>query len=159
MGINKKISHVNKLSFQHKCWLVYFFVGSFVAWLALRFVAIRNLAKKMGVHVEARQISTLAKPEQEKMALEMGELLTRIANNTPWECACLAQALCIKSLLNQYKIPSILYLGASLSRADSNQANVMKAHSWVDVRSTTIIGGPQHRQYQVVASFVSLKFD
>ena len=127
----------------------------------------RRLSKPMGVHAGNRQLSTLASREQIQIASEAGVLMARVASNTYWECSCLTQALCVKRLLNFYQVPSVLYLGALFESVnnfnkktnDKNRPHDFKAHAWVDVHSTTIIGGPQNTKYQVVATFMSLSFD
>ena len=159
MGITKKIYLIRQLNRQQKCWLFYFVLSSLVTRFALSFVAIRKLAKPMGVAIGNKELSTLATSGQIKMASEMGALMARVANNIPWQCTCLAQALCVKRLLNFYKVPSVLYIGALISAGEDNKHNQLKAHAWIDVQSKTVIGGPQHLKYQVIAAFMSLSFD
>ena len=158
MSITKKIYLIKQLNRQQKCWLFYFVFSSLMTRVALKFVAMRKLAKPMGVAVGNRQLSALATSEQIKMASEMGVLMMRVANNVPWQCTCLAQALCVKRLLNFYKVPSVLYIGALISPNESIESKQLKAHAWINVQSITVIGGPQHLKYQVVATFMSLSF-
>jgi len=95
----------------------------------------------------------LASKEQVVSAVEMGKFMSMVANNTPWKCQCLSQALCVKWLLNRYKIPSVFYFGSALEKKDNKTH--MKAHAWIDVGSKTVIGGPQHQHYKVVATFTT----
>ena len=115
-----------------------------------------RLAQSMGTSIGNRQASTLVSDDQLNQAKEMGELMARVANNTPWECSCLTQAICVKRLLNWYRVPSILYLGAWFDNTSTQASTEFKAHAWVNVRSETVIGGPQNQYYQVVASFINL---
>ena len=109
----------------------------------------------MGDHLENRQLSVLVPPEQMRKAWDIGRLMSSVGKNVPWECKCLSEALCVKWLLNHYQIPSVFYLGAML---DPEAEKGMKAHAWVTVGHYVVIGGPVHRDYQVVATFITSGF-
>jgi len=149
-----KIKYVLSLKLEHQIWLVYFFIASFLAWLALRFTSMQRLTAMMGTSLENREASSLANLNQIKLASKMGQLMQRVASNVPWGSQCLAQALCVKWLLNRYKIPSAFYLGALFE-----SKKTMKAHAWINVKDQTIIGAPQHNSYRVVGTFITFNFD
>ena len=157
MNLIKQTKKINNLTFQQKCWLIYLFVSSLLYWFALRFIPMHNLSKSLGLANDNRLTSTLANKTQREHAKEIGNLMSRIANNTLWTCTCLNQALCVKRLLNYYKIPSVLYLGAVIDTQQNSNAG-FKAHAWVGVHQDTVIGAPQHQDYDVVASFLSIGF-
>lgn len=152
MSLIEKVRFISGLPLRKKGWLVVFTLSSLLTWFALRFIPMRKLAKMMGHHLENRTVCIPADRKDLLIALEMGQLMSMVANNTPWPCKCLAQALCVKWLLNRYKVPSILHLGAKL---DSSHEARMQAHAWVNVHDHTVIGGPQHQHYRVVATFTS----
>ncbi len=154
MNFNDKIQFILRLPLEKKGWLGVFAIGSLLAWIALRFVPMRKLSKLMGSHLENRTVCIPTEKSQLFTALQMGQLMSMVANNTPWPCKCLAQALCVKWLLNRYQISSILYLGAQISNIAGRP---MLAHAWINVHDSTVVGGPQHQKYQVVASFTTPK--
>jgi len=78
-----------------------------------------------------------------------------VANNVPWPCKCLAQALGVKWILKLEGIPSVTYLGAMLTKCDQDKES-MKAHAWVSVGPSIVIGRSKDK-YAVVGTFVSLK--
>jgi len=143
------VKYIFSLPFEKKIWLIVFTVGSLVAWVAIRLLSMHRLSKVMGYHIENRAVCMLATDFQVKKAIEMGKLMRRVSNNVPWACKCLSEALCVKWLLTRYKIPSVFYLGAKLG-------NGMQAHAWVEVGQRIAIGAPQHREYKVVATFITL---
>ncbi len=106
----------------------------------------------MGSYLENRQVVVIANDAQRIKASRIGRLMKTVSKNVPWECKCLSEALCVKWLLNYYKIPSVFYLGARLDKEDKNG---MKAHAWVTVGPQIVIGGPGHKDYHVVATFTS----
>jgi len=150
-----KIRYIIALKFEHQLWLMYFFTASFLVWLMLRFTSMKTLSTMMGQSLENRQACSLATQGQIEVASKMGTLMQRIANNTPWASQCMSQALCVKWLLNRYKIPSVFYLGALVESPNKT----MKAHAWIDVQEQTIIGAPQHKNYDVVGTFITFNFN
>lgn len=137
---------------ERKFWLVVCFIGSLLAWFAIRLISMRKLASFMGSYLENRQVVVIANDSQRIKASGIGRLMKTVSKNVPWECQCLSEALCVKWLLNYYKIPSVFYLGA---RLDSEDKNGMKAHAWVTVGPSSVIGGPGHKYYHVVATFTT----
>ena len=156
MNFMQRFCYLWKLSGEKKLWAVYFLLSLFIIWVSLRFISMPRLAKRMGDHLQNRTASTLADVSQVNKSLEMGKLISMVAKYTPWSSSCLAQALSIKVLLNYYKIPSILYLGAYLHSTQEQLEKTMKAHAWVDVKNHTVIGAPQHLKYSVIGSFATL---
>ena len=150
-----KIRYAFNLKFEQQVWVVYFFAASFFVWLTLRFTTMQTLANMMGESLENRQACSLADKNQVKTASIMGSLMQKVARNVPWGSQCMAQALCVKWLLNRYKIPSVFYLGALIE--SPNQT--MKAHAWIDVKQQTIIGAPQHKNYHIVGTFITFSFN
>ena len=96
----------------------------------------------------------MATPEQLKKARQIAMAMTNVANNVPWPCLCLAQALCVNWLLKKEGIPSVTHLGAKL---DNDITKGMKAHAWVCVGPRAIIGGHEN-SYPIVGTFTSTDF-
>lgn len=112
-------------------------------------------------YLSNRQVSVLALKGQINKARCIGKLMESVSRNVPWECKCLAEAICVKWLLNRYQIPAVFYLGARINAApnsntnDSATSENLQAHAWINVGQCTVIGAPTHRCYQVVATFVT----
>jgi len=156
MSMNKRqtFAYILSLSLEKKAWLVLFTIGSIVARVTINFFPIRVLLNRSGEHLENHTLTILATTEQTRKAVQMGQLMSMVGNNTPWGCKCLCEALIVNFLLKLYKIPSVVYFGALI---DSQQKSSMKAHAWVDVGKRTVIGAPQHRRYRVTATFTNPK--
>ncbi len=152
MTLFEKVTFVTNLPLERKFWLLVCFIGSLLAWFAIRMITMKKLASLMGHYFENRQVAVIANDEQRVKASRIGKLMTSVGKNVPWECKCLSEALCVKWLLNYYKIPSVFYLGAKL---DSEDKAGMKAHAWITVGPYFVIGGPGHKDYQVVATFTT----
>jgi len=150
MSFAQTIKHITSLPLEKKGWLVVFFVGSLFTKLLLKVISMPKLARLLGSHLDNRNVSMLATSQQIHTALDMGRLMSQVAKAVPWKTSCLPQALCVKWLLNRYGIPSAFYLGAAISSSEG-----MKAHAWVDVQQSTVIGGPQNQHYKVVATFTT----
>jgi len=154
MSLTEKIKYVYDLPIVQKLWLVSFMGGSLIAWFVIRFVSMKALSSHLGHHLGNRTVCIPTESENIQLAIRMGQLMSMVGNNTPWECKCLSEALCVSWLLNLYRIPSVFYLGAAIVPQDER---MMKAHAWIDVGDRTIIGGKQKIKYGVVATFTRIK--
>ena len=133
--------------------MVKYFKEKWNATLEETIIPMRKLAGLMGHHLNNRAVCMLANERDVRKAIRIGQLAQMVDNATPWQFPCLAQALCVKWLLNRYRIPSVFYLGTMIVKQEAKPE--MKAHAWVDVRQHTVVGAPQHKQYTPVASFVT----
>ncbi|MFX4228799.1 MAG: lasso peptide biosynthesis B2 protein [Porticoccaceae bacterium] len=155
MTLSEKISHLLKLPAERKLWLLVFFIGSLLSWFAIRISNSQTLASKMGdQHLQNRTLCVLVNDEQAAMASRMGKLMYSVSKNVPWESKCLTDALCVKWLLDRYKIPAVFYLGARINN-DKTSLEAMQAHAWLSVGPFVVTGAPEHLDFQVVATFVS----
>ena len=152
MTFKEKIVFVWRLPLKRKMWLAGALLGSIISLLIIYILPSRYIKHFLGHSLSNRQFFVLVTQEQRLVARQIASLVKTVAHKVPWPCECLAQALCVKWLLNRYNIPSVMHLGARFEEQDST---VMKAHAWVNVGAYTVIGGPQHRQYKVVATFTT----
>jgi len=90
------------------------------------------------------------KQEQEADAKRIGLIITRAANNTPWESACLVQSLTASRMLKQREIPGVFYLGVKRSDGDKE---LMKAHAWSKCGSITVTGGENSDGFTILSTF------
>ncbi len=82
--------------------------------------------------------------------LDISRAICRAANNTPWESACLVQALSAYRMLQRRSIPGVFYLGVM---KDETSEEKMKAHAWTEVGEKIVTGGAGHEQYSVIAVY------
>lgn len=64
----------------------------------------------------------------------------------------MVEAILTHWLLNRYRVPHVICLGAYLTKDPSEP---MKAHAWVRVGPRIIVGAAGHQRYAVTAVFVS----
>ncbi len=126
------------------------------AWLTLGImraailtVPFKRLTRSLKQQQDDPEISSLHRQEME-IALAVGEMISRAANNTPWESACLAQSLTAQRMLKRRGIPGVFYLGV---RKDENGDEKMSAHAWTRCGGTIITGQEGHEDYTVVSVF------
>lgn len=156
MTLTQKASYIIQLPLEEKGWLIAFFIGSLIARIAIMVLPMNTLTRFMGHHLENRMVCIPANQKSTSSAIKMGRLMSLVSNNTPWKCACLSEALCLKWLLNRYRIPYVLYLGATLT---STSATSIKAHAWIDVGEQTIIDNYDDIVFKVTATFTSMKLN
>ena len=98
-------------------------------------------------HMKPPQIIQLRK--MKKVAL-VGDAIKRAAKSTPWESACLAQALTGWRMLQKQGIPGVIYLGV----CKENETNTaIKAHAWSKCGEAIITGAKGHKAFTVVSTF------
>jgi hypothetical protein len=82
--------------------------------------------------------------------LAVSRAIYRAANNTPWESACLVQALSAHRMLLKRDIPGIFYLGVMKDNVEDCQ---IKAHAWTEVGERIITGKAGYEKYNVIAVY------
>ena len=155
MTFKQKTLFIWRLSLKQKAWLLGCVISSLFCLLIVYVIPSRHLNYFLGEPLSNRQLCVLVTPTQMKQARKIASLMRSVANNVPWPCKCLAQALSVRWLLKLEGIPSVIYLGAMFSAKEENNSN-MKAHAWLSVGSSIIIGHTSDN-YAVVGTFVSLK--
>lgn len=99
---------------------------------------------------QEREEPVVLSEKELSMAQTVGRSITRAANHTPWESACLTQALAAQRMLLKRKVPGQFYLGVA---KDESVDESMKAHAWSQCGDTIITGGAGHEQFTVVSVF------
>ena len=75
------------------------------------------------------------RPQRE--AVRVGSAVRRASRMLPWHPTCLPQALAARIMLRRRGIDYESHLGVIKTAP-------FKAHAWVTVRGTPIVGGPTH---------------
>lgn len=155
MALGRKLITFLRMGPEKHLWVAAFTLGSLVAWVAIRALRMKRLGAFLGEHQPTNGLSVLATEAQRAKAWEIGQVMAAVGRNVPWECKCLAEALCVKWMLDRYRIPSVTFLGAYLAPED---AKGMKAHAWLAVERKIVIGGRLSPLYKVTAVFVQTRF-
>jgi hypothetical protein len=71
-----------------------------------------------------------------------------MSRRTPWESACLAQAIAGKFMLRRRRIVSWLFLG---TRKDA--AGNLAAHAWLQIGPEILLGGAGRESFTALSSF------
>lgn len=120
-----------------------------VARLAILTVPFRKVAKHLGEQMAES-------PHRDQTALRtrlvrISWAVHTMSQHTPWESACLAQALAAKAMLRCRGITSTLYLG--LAKEQKDEQSGLLAHAWLRSGSMILTGGQGKDHYTVVATF------
>ena len=82
-------------------------------------------------------------------ALRIGTAVRRAAAHTPWESACLVQALTVWKMLERRGIPGLFYLGVRRGEA----GETMAAHAWSQSGEAILTGAAGRERFVVVSVF------
>lgn len=117
-----------------------------LARLALLTVPFRRIAPLLGTLQLESEAAVPAKTVRH--ANRIGWSVRTMARRTPWESACLTQAISAKAMLRRRRIHSTLYLGLA-----KNQSQAMKAHAWLRCGAAILTGEAGHEQFTILSSF------
>ena len=144
-----------QLPAEEQLWAVVFVPGSLVASLAVRMSRMNSISARFGVRQATNGLCVLADDEQQRKAWRIGQVMAAVGRNVPWRCVCMEEALCVKWMLDWYRIPSATFLGA---RLDDRNEKGMKAHAWISVGRSVVAGRSGHQAFQVTAVFTQTEF-
>ena len=76
--------------------------------------------------------------------------IIRAARRTPWESACLVQALTARVMLQKRHIPGAFYLGVA---PDDTGESPLKAHAWSQCGNIIVTGNHGHERFKIMTVF------
>jgi hypothetical protein len=138
-------------AFMH-CWLLPCWCLLGLSRLLLWAVPFGRLKRWLGSSGGDAPWVPLATDRQMYLALQIGRTIRLAARCTPWESACLPQALAARWLLGLHRVPYALYLGWRRGAAVQGEA---AAHAWVAVGRVRVTGGAGFPDYAVLGTFVA----
>ncbi len=141
-----------RLSRREQVWFVLLFVGCGLARAALLTLPFRRLVPYMGAHAEQGSCPPEVSEDQQRLARRIGRLTALAAQYTPWQSACLVQALVAARLLAYYHIPYVLHLGVAKTTPPSDG---FQAHAWLRVGPWIVTGREGYQAFTVVGTFVA----
>lgn len=157
MTTNEKISFIWRLPLKRKAWLLACFFSSIFCLFIIYVLPSKYIHYFLGHSTNNQSLCVIASPKQILYAKQISSLMRAVANNVPWPCKCLAQALSVKWLLSLYRIPSVTCLGtrfvSSETKAEGSRPE-MKAHAWLCVGPLIVIGRSKDK-YTTVGTFTS----
>jgi hypothetical protein len=101
-------------------------------------------------HMQQVKEETVLNEEQLQVAQLIGESIIKAASHTPWESACLVQALAAQKMLHKRGIPGVFYLGAKKDQIDKGN---ITAHAWTQCGEKIITGGDGHKEFTILSVF------
>ena len=116
---------------------------------AIQFVAFQKIARWLGAK-EGNAAPAPSSP-QTQIGQRVGWAVETAARRTPWQSACLAQALTGAVLLRGKKIPVLVYLGV----AKGLNGEDFSAHAWLRCGEDILTGKAGHERFHVIATFVT----
>ena len=88
--------------------------------------------------------------EKKQLARLIGEAVTSAAKHTPWESACLVQALTAQRMLSKRKIPGLFHLGVKMNSAENDP---LAAHAWLICGGAILTGESGYERYTILSTF------
>ena len=98
-------------------------------------VPFKRIAPHLGKQLAKDEIQPLDVPPTE-LAKQVGWAVDVMSRRTPWESACLAQAMAGKFMLQRRGISSLLYLGTK-----KDDFGEFVAHAWLQNGNKILLGG------------------
>jgi hypothetical protein len=113
--------------------------------LAVRWVRFERLARWLRLE-PGESPSQPAPPAAQRV----GWAVRGVAAHTPWQSACLVQALAAAGMLQRRGLDCTLYLGAARSQARPAE---LLAHAWLRCGPHVLTGESESRRFPVLARF------
>lgn len=125
----------------------FFLLG--VTRLAVLLVSFQRITDFLGLK-QVHSSPAVSLPEQLREADTVGWSLRAMAARTPWESACLPQALSGMIMLQRRRIPALLFLGVAKGESI---AETLAAHAWLKCGETFVTGEGGHERFAVISTF------
>jgi hypothetical protein len=145
----RKLDAFTALSGEEKMLFIEAFATLGIMRAAILTVSFKRLTKNLE-HIHGKAEPEFIEESKKRDAQKIGRIIARAANNTPWESACLAQALTASRMLKRRGIPGQFYLG--VMRGD-DELYKMKAHAWSQCGDAIVTGGEGNDDYTILSTF------
>ncbi len=142
----RKIKKFSKLSAQERNLFLeaYYTLGIMRA--AVLSLPFKRLVRSLEHRSKKGKLAELGE-EEKKTALAVGKAIEHAAAHTPWESACMIQALTAQRMLKKRGVSGVFYLGVAKDKKK------MKAHAWSQCGDVFVTGGTGHEAFTVVSVF------
>lgn len=142
------IRKILALSGRERFLLVEAFIYLGLARAALLIIPFKHIAPHLGQQVRDDHIRILDEPSS-TVARQVGWAVDVMSYHTPWESACLAQAIAGKFMLKRRGLTSLLYLGMK-----KDDTGTLTAHAWLQNGDAILLGGVGHEAFTILSVFV-----
>jgi hypothetical protein len=136
-----KIVKVKKL--ERKLFFEAFYI-SFIVRVKLFFSPFRKIAEKLG---EKGKLSMNNLQINDVLLVEIIHAIKRSVKYSVWRNKCLEQAITVKIMLSRRNISSTIFFGVKKAEDE------LKAHAWLKIGETFVVGERQHEKYTIVAFY------
>lgn len=116
--------------------------------LTLLRVPFKRIAPRLGKQLKKEEIPSPDAPPTE-LANQVGWAVDVVSRRTPWESACLAQAMAGKFMLCRRGLSSLLYLGTK-----KDEFGEFVAHAWLQNGNKILLGGGGAETFVILSVFV-----
>ncbi len=140
-----KLQKLFQLSWHEKLLLFEALLYLIIARTAL-LIPFNHLAPFLGKQFPANQIQMMTGLPA-AVAQKIGWSVEVMSTRTPWESACLAQAIAAKLMLKRRGIKSLMYLGMK----KEERGNFM-AHAWLQSGNEIILGGANSETFSILSA-------
>jgi len=148
MIITRKLKKFSGLTCKQRRYFIEAYITLGLMRAAIAIIPFKRLVKSLDRQAETGEPALNKK--QISTAQVIGEAVRTAANNTPWESACLVQALTAQRILRRKGIGGVFHLGA---RMDDTNDQQIHAHAWLVCDSHIITGDVGHEEYKVLTTF------
>jgi hypothetical protein len=145
MRLRRALARLHRLSWTDRTLALEALVWLAAMRLAVRWVPFRRIVRWMGL-----EPGETPPQEAPAVARRVGWAVRGAAAYTPWQSACLVQALAAARMLQRRRLASTLYLGAARNQA---QPEELQAHAWLRCGGLVLTGENESRRFPVVAQF------
>ena len=115
---------------------------------ALLIIPFKRIAPHLGFQI-SNAGETQNIPSPPAWIKQIGWAVETMSRRTPWESACLAQAMTAKFMLRRRGVSSLLYLGMK-----KDAGGKLSAHAWLKVGDILLVGGAGHETFTILSAFV-----
>jgi len=125
----------------------------YLGWARFTLLAVpfKRIAPHLGRQLKKDEIQTPNIPPT-KLANQVGWSVDVMSRRTPWESACLAQAMAGKFMLRRRGLSSLLYLGTK-----KDEYGEFVAHAWLQNGNKILLGGGGVETFVVLSAFEEKK--
>jgi hypothetical protein len=146
--IATRIKKFQQLSWADRFLLCDVFIRLGIIRAILLLVPFKYIAPKLGLQMKVDPDDS-NQEDPPKWVRRIAWAVETAARQTPWESACLAQAITGKFLLKQRGLVTRLFLGMK-----KDQQGKLSAHAWLKAGNAIIIGANGHETFTVLSVFL-----
>jgi len=117
--------------------------------VAILMIPFKRITRSLSHSTEIIKQNALTDEQLHAVKL-VGKVIAKAANNTPWESACLAQALTAQRILKKRNIPGVFYLGV---KKNAKEKEKLEAHAWAQCGETIVTGQKGYKAFTVLAVY------